>query len=250
MLIQWIRIGKSIEGSVRLGNGTIYNYFIGDGIPANNRTFSGIQIILPKAMPHLYLDSHGDSVFVGPRRTYSNSQRLELEGNFNKYFQLFVPSNYQVLALSILTPEVLQMLISDSKRYDIEIKYKHINIISRKKVGTDPKAKAKLVATATKIVEEIDHKLMSWSKENEKAALKSQLEYYDEESIKVFGRYYGVGRFAVVTSLVISLCLYSLAYVYWKQESAEPIVILGLAILVFPGFPMIMYYLRYKSNFD
>ncbi len=82
--------------------------------------FTAIEYKLQRKLPHLVFDSKKargrqfKSVFL-------KSQSLNLEGNFNKYFDIYSPLFYHIDVLSFITPEVMQAMI-DLKEYDIEIK--------------------------------------------------------------------------------------------------------------------------------
>lgn len=48
-------------------------------------------------------------------------QRLQLEGNFNEYFDVYVPRGYERDALYVFTPDVMQRILDSATKYDIEI---------------------------------------------------------------------------------------------------------------------------------
>jgi len=48
------------------------------------------------------------------------TEKVKLEGDFDKHFEVYIPPNSQVAALSILTPDVMQTLIALDK-YEIEM---------------------------------------------------------------------------------------------------------------------------------
>ena len=74
---------------------------------------------LQRTVPHLIFDSRS-----GKRRQFKNiylqSQRISLEGNFDRYFDMYSPEHYQIDTLSFITPEVMQAMLS-LKQYDIEL---------------------------------------------------------------------------------------------------------------------------------
>lgn len=51
----------------------------------------------------------------------SNSQRISLEGDFDKYFTLYAPKQYEVDVRYILTPDVMAALVDQSSLFDIEL---------------------------------------------------------------------------------------------------------------------------------
>lgn len=218
-----------------------YPYTLGNNFQTEGKRMNGISVTIPKTLPHIYLDNHADSRTRGPRFTFHNSQRVMLEGDFNKYFQLFVPKQFHNQALSILSPDVMQTLIKSNQKYDVEIHGRRINIISAQRLKLKQSTLDELQKIALQLLEEIEHKLKSWSKTSEAEAQKAHLTFYDEESVKLFGRYIGVARLAVIVSFLIGAMFYVMAYTFWQQEKSEPFMLLALAILFFPGVPYILW---------
>ncbi|MDL2342286.1 MAG: hypothetical protein QFB87_04395 [Patescibacteria group bacterium] len=79
---------------------------------------------LTRPAPHLIFDSKTakGSQF---KLLYLQTQRLALEGDFNKYFDTYSPQFYQIDTLSFITPDVMEALIA-LQAYDIEIIDDHI----------------------------------------------------------------------------------------------------------------------------
>lgn len=92
---------------------------------SRNRTYTiGVtELILPRVLPNILLDSKKNNLtgagnlsqFVG------GSQKLSLEGDFDSYFTLYTPADYERDTLYFLTPELMQLLIDEGRDYDIEI---------------------------------------------------------------------------------------------------------------------------------
>ena len=243
-----------VLGRTKTQTGTLqfkrkYPYEIGNYLTASDRVFAGLTVTLPKRLPHLYLDHRKDSQFAGPTQTYANRQRIDLEGDFNKYFQLFCPQGYQVLALSILTPEVMQMLQHTTSRYDVEIKHDRLNVI----IGghsrfLKPQTVKELERVARAIVKELDHKMSSWSTSDEAEAAKTELVSYNEQSVRVFGAYMGIGIFTSLVGLLVSLPLYYLMH-YYSQKGSDAQFIYGtLAGAAFPVLPLTIYFAKHSKE--
>ncbi len=112
---------NGINGAVNGNNFVLfeYQYTIGHGKNSHTHHLGVTMIKLNKKFPHIILDSKRDSsigVF-----TFDRSQRLELEGDFNKYFNTYGPKEYEVEVLQILNPSVMQSLLSINEPMDIEI---------------------------------------------------------------------------------------------------------------------------------
>lgn len=104
----------------------IYNYQFQDGNPSQPQAhfFGVMEIRIGKEMPHIFLDGRGNNGLFNDLRlpnTFDKSQYLELEGDFNRHFSLYVAKEYEIMALTLLTPDLMQMLIKSARNYDIEI---------------------------------------------------------------------------------------------------------------------------------
>lgn len=77
---------------------------------------------IPVALPHILLRAQD-----GRRRGMSgagapaNTQRLSLEGGFDRHFQLYCPVGYEADALYLFTPDVMARLLDHVRGFDVEI---------------------------------------------------------------------------------------------------------------------------------
>jgi hypothetical protein len=55
---------------------------------------------------------------------------MTLEGDFNKYFDLYAYENTNIETLSFLTPDVMQRFIDTARLYDVETYNQHLAIIT------------------------------------------------------------------------------------------------------------------------
>jgi hypothetical protein len=84
-----------------------------------------MELTLPRVLPHMVIDSLVESeggwrpsVLPVP---FEKSQRMKLEGNFYKYFEVYAPDNHAVTLLAIIAPNVMEALMQHATKYDIEI---------------------------------------------------------------------------------------------------------------------------------
>ncbi len=92
---------------------------------SSTTNYTGIIVVkLPRRLPNIIFDNKSDN-FLGisslGNATPSSSQKVQLEGDFNKYFDVYVPKDYERDMLYFLTPELMQLLIEEGKEYDIEV---------------------------------------------------------------------------------------------------------------------------------
>jgi hypothetical protein len=84
-----------------------------------------LALKLDRKLPQILLQSkwspilwdHSQGYTVGPEI----EQRLLLEGNFNDYFDLYCPKDYETDALYIFTPDVMALFIDETAPFDSEL---------------------------------------------------------------------------------------------------------------------------------
>jgi hypothetical protein len=97
-----------------------YNTTTGSGKYQETHYFTVAEVTVPKVLPHMVLRSkRGKSADM--QDDFADHQTLQLEGDFNDYFKLEIVAGQQVDALQVLTPDVMQRLVSYSQAEDIEI---------------------------------------------------------------------------------------------------------------------------------
>ncbi len=101
-----------------------YNYSVGYGKNEQYYDLQVFELTLPRSLPHMVIDSlvEGGN---GGRSTlpieFAESQKIELEGDFSKYFSLYTPDDYGITALTVLAPGVMETLMKFAASCDIEI---------------------------------------------------------------------------------------------------------------------------------
>ena len=79
---------------------------------------------LDRALPHMVLDSRANNGLFGGTNlpaTFTKDQVLSLEGDFNNYFTLYCPKQYERDALYVFTPDLMALCIDNAAPFDIEI---------------------------------------------------------------------------------------------------------------------------------
>src|SRR5687767_8264870 len=184
-------LARQWTGELTLPNGHAYPYAMGDFMRlyrTGGGQFHGISIVLPKEMPHIYLDSlRGGGRHA--RFVIDPSQLVELEGNFSRDFHVFVPRKHEAIALSILSPDVMVTLQKHATAFDIEIYGDQVRIISNKQVSHNKGLQDALLVVALKVMGEIDHRLVSWSRSGSLAAREQDLLMYPGAGVRIYGRY-------------------------------------------------------------
>lgn len=131
-----------------------YQFTVGQGRGSRTYYCTITRVVLPKAFPHLLLDSKGSHRLKSHRSAHVP---VKLEGDFNKYFQLYHAKGEHVDALSIITPDVMQTLIDSNEAQDIEIVDQNVYFITYSE-HRSATLLPKLLASVDALSDELVHK--------------------------------------------------------------------------------------------
>lgn len=113
---------RTVEGRFfDFGN---YQYTTGSGKNRTTRTWGFLAVRLDRKLPHMVLDSKANNGLFGGSNlpaSFSKDQILSLEGDFDRYFTLYCPKEYERDALYVFTPDLMALLIDEASPYDVEI---------------------------------------------------------------------------------------------------------------------------------
>ena len=106
-----------------------YRYVTGSGKNQTTHNWGFLALQLDRALPNMVLDSRGNNGLFGGSNlpaTFSKDQILHLEGDFDKYFTLYCPKEYERDALYVFTPDLMALLIDNVSiqtggAFDVEI---------------------------------------------------------------------------------------------------------------------------------
>jgi len=113
--------GRDVRGHPRF---VASNIEFGNLADARRRTGSWhyLAVKLPAPLPHLILDAKSNNTLVSDLPFgVDPAQNISLEGDFDKWFRVYAPAQYQSDALYILTPSVMVALIDNARGYNVEI---------------------------------------------------------------------------------------------------------------------------------
>ncbi|GAB3126967.1 hypothetical protein GCM10027056_25480 [Glaciibacter psychrotolerans] len=108
------------------GTRTFFQYprFVAPGIEFGTlfNKWHYVAVTLPAPLPHLILDATSNRrISTELPVEFKQAERLSLEGDFDKSFQLYSPPEYRRDALYVLTPDLMAALIDDAGSYNVEI---------------------------------------------------------------------------------------------------------------------------------
>ncbi len=146
----------------------------------------GLTVQVPVHVPHIYLDSTSNdrSVRTGQWLHFDEKFRISLEGDFDQRFLLYAHPQNRILALSIISPDVMQAILQAAP-FDIEIGSNTINLLVRRGQRMTPELHAAMLQAAALLATEVDHRLRSWRPHGEAIA---NMPYTLDHSLK-FGRH-------------------------------------------------------------
>ncbi|WP_439564343.1 hypothetical protein [Microcella sp.] len=101
-----------------------YRYVTGSGKSRTTHHWGFLALHLDRALPHMLLDSRANNGLMGSTNlpaVFSRDQVLSLEGDFDRYFTLYCPAEYERDALYVFTPDLMALLIDEAAPYDVEI---------------------------------------------------------------------------------------------------------------------------------
>ena len=140
-----------------------YQYTTGSGDNQQTHYFDFAQIQLPRRVPHLIINSRKNNIGVS---TFGyDVEKIEVEGDFNKYFKIVTPPEYERDALQILTPDVLQTFIDFGADYDFEMLDNKLIVFASNKTLREKESLQKLLLAIAKLLPEISHQVNTYSDE-------------------------------------------------------------------------------------
>ena len=100
-----------------------YRYTTGSGKNSTTHTWGFMALQLDRALPHMVLDSKANNGLFGSNlpAAFTKDQVLSLEGDFDNYFTLYCPKQYERDALYVFTPDLMALCIDNAAPFDIEI---------------------------------------------------------------------------------------------------------------------------------
>jgi len=99
--------------------------FVVDDVRTLDRdpAYSFLRLKLPRPVPHLVLVSmarRGLRGYSSVGLSFAESQRVRLEGDFDRSFAVYAPDGYGVDARYLLTPDFMARLVDNASAYDLE----------------------------------------------------------------------------------------------------------------------------------
>jgi len=136
---------------------------IGSGRNAKVHTWGYVDIRLDAVLPHIVLDARANNSIRRPRLplAFASSQRLSLEGDFDRHFALYCPDGYEADALYLFTPDIMARFIDSASLFDVEIVEDHLFLYAPGQLSTlDPERWRRLLGA----VETLTLRVAQWER--------------------------------------------------------------------------------------
>ena len=113
-----------------------FNATIGYGKNSYRVDFTVFEMQFVGDVLDIIIDRAQKSFFnsEGQVSSYSGMHTLSLEGDFDKHFKVLIPDGYQIEALEILTPDVMQELIDNASKFSFEFKSNKLYIFAEEEI--------------------------------------------------------------------------------------------------------------------
>lgn len=140
---------------IEFGN---YQYTVQSGKNSTTYRWGYVAVKLDAPLPNIVLDAKGNNGFGSNLpASFQRSQRLSLEGDFDRYFTLYCPRGYERDALYLFTPDIMARFIDNAAELDVEIVDDWLFLYTQRKVSTlDPATWAWLFSTVGALLAKFD----------------------------------------------------------------------------------------------
>jgi len=150
------RIVNVVSGTDEGRSARIYEYTfsIGHGKHSTSYAYTVFEFSFAGAFPHLYLDCKKDFFSVRPKG------ELMLPEPYKEHFRFYAPEQYEIEALAIVDPSLLEFLTNESWIHDLELIDGRLLVFTQGLIGTLAQLEeryAKAKALALRLAPTLDH---------------------------------------------------------------------------------------------
>lgn len=201
-----------------------YKYTVGSGKSRRIIYSTVMKLETDIHSPYILLDSRNN--LAGARQTLKQAEKLELEGDFHKYFIMYVEPHNRVDGLSIISPDVMHTVMHANKTFDIEMYGNSLFLYAEGDRRNREYVKG-LFSGVDAIMKEISHRAKTFKATNEltdvsKENMKSLSELYVNFSIGGKTTNVGVVR-TIMAVLILFIVISSFVAVMRMQNEFNKI---------------------------
>lgn len=135
-----------------------FQYTTGSGKNSTTHNWGYVAVKLDVPLPNIVLDAKGNNSFGSNLpAAFRKAQRLSLEGDFDRYFDLYCPEGYESDALYLFTPDIMARFIDNAAELDVEIVDDWLFLYTQRKASTlDPATWAWLFGAVGALLVKLD----------------------------------------------------------------------------------------------
>ena len=141
-----------------------YRYTTGSGKNRTTHRWGYVAVKLDVPLPHIVLDAVGNNGLFGVSNlpaAFDRDQRLSLEGDFDRFFSLYCPPDYERDALYLFTPDIMARFIDNAAALDVEIVDDWLFLYAKRDLSTlDPATWAWLFSVVAALLD----KFAQWAR--------------------------------------------------------------------------------------
>jgi len=141
-----------------------YTYETGSGKDTTTHFWGYLALRLDTPLPNIVLDATSNNGLFGASNLpvmFKKDQRLSLEGDFDRHFELYCPRGYEQDALYLFTPDIMARFIDNAAQVDVEIVDDWLFLYAKRNFSTlDPATWTWLFS----IVDALDDKFAQWAR--------------------------------------------------------------------------------------
>lgn len=140
---------------VEFGN---HQYTTGSGKNQTTHRWGYVAVKLTTPLPHIVLDATSNNALFGSTlpASFDRSQRLSLEGDFDRHFALYCPEGYAPDALYLFTPDIMARFIDHAAALDVEIVDDWLFLYAKRDFSTlDPATWSWLFSTVGALIDKV-----------------------------------------------------------------------------------------------
>lgn len=183
------------------------------------RAWAFASVRLDRMMPHIVLENLRGGGLIACSVGLPGGKRLQLEGDFDRTFALYVAEGYETDALYLFTPDVMERVLAISAKLDLDIEvvddwlliYSPIPIVSLERAAGVPIRETSVLPALEELVGQLMPKIGAWGRWSDHREP-------DAGAVSPAGRriLHRRGRFDYVVHLLFWTGLAGLFWLWWS----------------------------------
>ncbi len=114
----------------------IFSTVEGSGEYRKIKYYSVLEIKFDMMLPDIVLNNK-ENFFGSNPLIFVNEKKMKLEGDFDKYFDIYAPDEFEIEVLQIFTPEIMQIFINKTKDFNMEIYKNKVYIYHNSRINNE-----------------------------------------------------------------------------------------------------------------